>query len=58
MAKKRDKKSKRKTKEEKKMAGRARREREREKGKIKKISLISKIYGNRTIGFRQSKRQS
>ena len=36
--------------------GRGRKEREREKGK--KISLVSKIYENRTIGFSQSKRQT
>ena len=35
---------------------RKKREREREKGK--KISLVSKIYENRTIGFSQSKRQT
>ena len=32
--------------------------REREKGKKKDFSLVSKIYGNRTIGFRWSKRQN
>ena len=35
---------------------RARRDREIEKGK--KISLLSKFYGNRTVGFYQSRRQS
>ena len=49
-----DKKSKRKTKK-KKWQG-EREEREREKGK--KNSLLSKIYGNQTVGFRRSKRQS
>ena len=31
--------------------------RERERGK-KKVSLLYKIYGNRIVGFRRSKRQS
>ena len=34
------------------------REREREKGKIKYFSLLSKIYRNRNVGLRRSKRQS
>ena len=54
--KKQDKKSKKKTKEENKTARRARREIEREEGKF--FLLLSKIYGNRIIGFRRSKRQS
>ena len=57
MAKKKDKdkKSKRKTNEEEKTAGKARRERKRER---EKNLHLSKIYGNRTVGFRRSKRQS
>ena len=43
-----------KQRKEKKATGRVIREREREK----KISLLAKIYGNRTVDFRRSKRQS
>ena len=54
---KKDKKSKKKEKKRKENGGRARRERERE---IKGIffSLLSKIYGNRTVGFHRPKRKS
>ena len=34
------------------------REREREKRGVEREKLLSKIYGNRIIGFHQSKRQS
>ena len=33
-------------------------ERERKRNKKKFFLLLSKIYGNRTVGFRRSKRQS
>ena len=48
------KKKKKEKREEEKKEGR-RREREREKGK-RGFSFISKIYGNRAVGFRRSKR--
>ena len=32
--------------------------REREKGEKKRVKILSKIQGNRTIGFRRKKRQS
>ena len=34
------------------------REREREKRGLEREKLISKIYGNRTVGFHRSKMQS
>ena len=51
-----DEKSKRKTKKKKWQGEREKREREREGNFF--FSLHSKIYGNRTVGFRQRKRQS
>ena len=49
-----DKKEKHKEIREEEMKEGRRREREREKGK-RGFSLLSKIYGNRTVGFRRSK---
>ena len=43
---------------EKKMVESETERREREKGKKKDFSLLSKLYGNRTIGFCWSKRQN
>ena len=40
------------------MRVRAREEREREKGKNIIFLLLSKIYGNQTVGFHRNKRQS
>ena len=48
-----------KKKKKKSGGGMGERRREREKGKKKNIfSLLSKIYGNRTVGFCRNKRQS
>ena len=45
-------------KEEKRNMRERRETNKREREKKKKVSLLSKIYGNRTVGFHRSKRQS
>ena len=55
--KKKEEKKKRKKEGEKKKERMSRREREREKEK-KGFPFLFKIYGNRTVGFSRSKRQS